>query len=81
VGVGLYLWLGRSAAGRRAWPGVALYYVVLAFNLVMTMLIGEWVLAGVGASIHAAVALLVVSMHRSPGAAALGPEPREIQRA
>ena len=80
VGVGLYLLLASGDAGRRLWPGVALYYVVLLFNLAMTMLIGEWILAGVGASIHVAVALIVVYLHRNPGAMALGEESRGIQR-
>jgi uncharacterized membrane protein len=80
VGVGLYLSLGAGAAGRRPWPGVALYYSVLAFNLVVTMQIGEWILAGVGASVHVAVALIVVYVHRNPGAMALGAERRGIQR-
>jgi len=80
VGVGLYLALAPGASGR-AWPGVALYYVVLGFNLAMTIWIGEWVLAGVGAAIHVAVALTIVYLYRSPGVMALGPENRRIQRA
>jgi putative membrane protein len=80
VGVGLYLSLASGVSGRRTWPGVALYYVVLGFNLAMTMLIGEWMLAGVGASVHVAVALIVVYLHRNPGAMALGSESRGIQR-
>jgi uncharacterized membrane protein len=81
VGVGLYLTLAPDVSGRRTWPGVALYYGVLGFNLAMTMLIGEWLLAGVGASVHVAVALIVASMHRNPAAMALGSESRGIQRA
>jgi uncharacterized membrane protein len=80
AGVGLYLALASDVSGRRPWPGVALYYVVLVFNLAMTMLIGEWILAGVGASVHVAVALIVVYLHRTPGAVALGEESRGIQR-
>jgi len=38
--------------GRRAWPGIALYYAVLAFNLGVTAWIGEWLLLGVGAAVH-----------------------------
>lgn len=70
-----------SASGRRAWPGVALYYGVLGFNLAMTILIGEWWLAAVGATIHAAVALVIVHFNRSPGMFALGPDRKGIQRA
>jgi uncharacterized membrane protein len=80
VGVGLYLSLASSVAGRRTWPGVALYYGVLGFNLAMTMQIGERFLAGVGASVHVAVALIVVYLHRPPGALTLGPESRGVQR-
>jgi uncharacterized membrane protein len=80
VGVGLYLALASRASGRRAWPGVALYYVVFGFNLAMTIWIGEWMLAGAGAAIHVAVALTIVYMHRNPGVMALGPESRGIQR-
>ena len=70
-----------SASGRRAWPGVALYYVVLGFNLAMTILIGEWWLAGVGAAIHVAVALMIVHFNRNPGVIGLDPETKGIQRA
>jgi len=82
VGVGLYLVLvhGR-ASGLRAWPGVALYYGVLGFNLAMTIVIGEWWLAAVGAVIHVAVALVIVHFNRSPGVLALGPDREGIQRA
>jgi hypothetical protein len=38
--------------GRRWWPGIALYYAVLAFNLVVTGWIGEWRLLIVGAAVH-----------------------------
>jgi len=41
AGVGLYLALGKNDSGRRVWPGVALYYAVLGFNLTMTVQIGE----------------------------------------
>ena len=70
-----------SASGRRAWPGVALYYGVLGFNLAMTILIGEWWLAAVGATIHVAVALVIVHFNRSPGVIALGRDREGIQRA
>jgi uncharacterized membrane protein len=70
-----------NASGGRAWPGVALYYGVLGFNLAMTILIGEWRLAAVGAAIHLAVALVIVHFNRSPGVIALGPDREGIQRA
>jgi putative membrane protein len=57
LGTGLYLRVAPKNDGReRPWPGVALYYAVLAFNLAVTAWIGEWMLFTVGASIHAAVA-------------------------
>jgi hypothetical protein len=60
---------------------VALYYGVLGFNLAMTILIGEWWLAAVGAAIHLALAFIVVHLNRSPGVVALGPDSEGIQRA
>jgi putative membrane protein len=69
------------ASGHRAWPGVALYYGVLGFNLAMTIVIGEWWLAAVGAVVHVAVALVIVHFNRSPGVLALGPDREGIQRA
>ncbi len=55
--VGGYLGLAGGAAGRRAWPGVALYYAVLGFNLAVTGWIGEVRLAAVGLALHGVVAL------------------------
>jgi putative membrane protein len=40
--------------GRRTWPGIALYYAVLGFNLSVTAWIGEWMLLLVGLAVHAA---------------------------
>jgi hypothetical protein len=54
---------------------------VLGFNLAMTIVIGEWWLAAVGAVIHVAVALVIVHFNRSPGVLALGPDREGIQRA
>src|SRR5258706_7091058 len=49
VGVGGYLALTKGAVvGRKPALGVALYYGVLAFNLVLTAWIGEWRLFAVG---------------------------------
>jgi uncharacterized membrane protein len=65
VGVGLYLALARQGAGGgRPWPGVALYYGILAFNLAVTAWIGEWTLLGVGLSLHAVVALALAAVAR-----------------
>jgi uncharacterized membrane protein len=70
VGVGLFLTLGEDYSGRRIWPGVALYYAVLGFNLTMTIQIGELLLAVIGATIHLVVAVSLWSLHRKPGAEA-----------
>lgn len=69
VGVGLFLLLAEKESGRRIWPGVALYYAVLGFNLTMTVQIGELLLAAIGATIHLVVAVSVWFIHRKPGAA------------
>ena len=79
AGVGLYLALGKNDSGRRVWPGVALYYAVLGFNLTMTVQIGELLLAVIGATIHLVVAVSVWSIHRKPGLA-VRPQSRGIQR-
>ena len=73
LGVGGYLFLSRGALGGRVWPGVALYYAVLLFNLAVAGWIGEWVLVAVGTAIHAVAVAIVWSVsHRS--AARLGLE-------
>jgi uncharacterized membrane protein len=79
AGVGLYLALGKNDSGRRVWPGVALYYAVLGFNLTMTVQIGELLLAVIGATIHLVVAVSIWSIHRKPGLA-VRPQSRGIQR-
>src|SRR5437660_1984663 len=48
-----------SRLGARVWPGVALYYVVLGFNLAMTAWIREWVLLAVGGVLHAVIVVTV----------------------
>jgi uncharacterized membrane protein len=79
VGVGGYLGgvsglttevvLGRfDGYGRQVWPGIALYYAVLAFNLVVTGWIGEWLLLGVGIAVHAVTALLLWNLALRPTA-------------
>jgi uncharacterized membrane protein len=59
AGVGGYLVLAGPAGtfGRRRWPGVALYYAVLGFNLAVTASIGEWRLLVAGLGLHAVVGL------------------------
>ena len=54
--------------GRRVWPGIALYYAVLAFNLVVTGWIGEWLLLGVGAAAHAVTAAILWNLALRPTA-------------
>ena len=78
VGVGVFLAVVKNHSGTRVWPGVTLYYAVLGFNLTMTVLIGELLLAVIGATIHLVVALSVWSIHRKPGLA-MRPQSRGIQ--
>jgi uncharacterized membrane protein len=79
VGVGLFLALPTDDSRPRVWPGVALYYAVLGFNLTMTVQIGELLLAVIGATIHLVVALSVWSIHWKPGLAVC-PQSRGSQR-
>ena len=72
VGVGGYTWLSRGPktdALTRVWPGIALYYAVLGFNLAMTAWIGEWRLLALGAGLHAVLAFVLwtISQHPSEG--------------
>jgi uncharacterized membrane protein len=76
IGVGGYGWWSdrhdRGAAatfdrhGTRVWPGIGLYYAVLAFNLVLTGWIGEWLLLGIGAALHAVAAVGLWSLGQRP---------------
>jgi uncharacterized membrane protein len=68
VGIGGYLALSRGALGGRLWPGVALYYAVLLFNLAVTAWIGEWVLVAIGTAIHAMAVAIVWSVSHRPAA-------------
>lgn len=65
VGVGAYLALAGDAGGRRPWPGVGLYYAVLAFMLSVTAAIGEYVLLAAGVAVHLAVAAGVLAARRA----------------
>src|SRR5712692_6665835 len=69
-----------SALGGRVWPGVALYYVVLAFNLVVTAWIGEWALLAAGIALHAAMGATIRYVRGEPGAAPALPS-RGVQQA
>jgi uncharacterized membrane protein len=69
AGVGGYVWLRRSpetVAVTRVWPGIALYYAVLAFNLAMTAWIREWSMLAVGVGVHTAVAFVLWAIHQRP---------------
>jgi putative membrane protein len=59
VGMGGYLAVAGPAGApiARLWPGVALYYAVLGFNLTMTAWIGEWLLFVLGIALHLALAM------------------------
>jgi putative membrane protein len=55
---------GGSPAGSPV-PGVALYYLVLVFNLGVTLWIDEWALAGVGIVVHLTAFLLLYTLNRA----------------
>src|SRR5688500_6223531 len=67
--VGGYLWLCQSPkndAVTRVWPGVALYYAVLGFNLAMTAWIREWSLLVLGGALHAVLAFVLWAIYQRP---------------
>jgi putative membrane protein len=69
AGVGGYVWLSRSPktdAVTRVWPGIALYYAVLGFNLAVTAWIGERSLLALGAGLHAVLAFVLWSIYQRP---------------
>ena len=68
AGVGGYLFFTRGGPGGRVWPGVALYYAVLLFNLAVAGWIGEWVLVAVGTVIHLVTLAIVWSASHRPAA-------------
>jgi putative membrane protein len=57
---------GFDRHGTRVWPGVALYYAVLAFNLAVTGWIGEWLLFGVGTALHTVTAAILWNVVQRP---------------
>ncbi|MBI3637601.1 MAG: carotenoid biosynthesis protein [Candidatus Rokubacteria bacterium] len=63
VGVGAFMALA-GGYGRRPALGIALYYAVLAFNLGVTMWIGEGGLAGLGTVLHLAAATALIRVSR-----------------
>jgi uncharacterized membrane protein len=48
------------------WPGIALYYAVLGFNLAMTAWIREWSLLAVGMGLHTVLALVLWAIYQRP---------------
>lgn len=71
--VGGYVWVARGAGPGSPRLGIALYYLVLAVNLAVTVWIGEWLMAAAGIVVHSAVLLLLYNVNR----AALGRWPGE----
>ena len=57
VGVGAWLAIVRDTRGREPHGGVGLYYAVVAFNLSVTVWIGEWRLAALGSALHGVLAV------------------------
>ncbi len=52
--------------GRQWWPGIALYYAVLAFNLAVTGWIGDWLLLIIGTAVHAVTVVMLWSLGLRP---------------
>jgi putative membrane protein len=80
--VGGYAWATRDAGGFTSrggapGPGVAVYYGVLAFNLAITLWIGEWALFSAGVLVQAAGFLLLYELSAgSRRRDSVGSEPR-----
>jgi Carotenoid biosynthesis protein len=66
VGAGGQVEPAFDGYGKGVWPGIALYYAVLAFNLVVTGWIGEWLLLGVGVAVHAVTAVILLNLALRP---------------
>ncbi len=76
--VGGYVWVTRE--GRPAgspWAGIGLYYAVLAFNVAITLGIGELGLAGVGILVHTLGVLVLYALSRLTAGLATGDEPAQ----
>jgi uncharacterized membrane protein len=80
TGVAAYLLVAGAPVEGRSWPGIALYYAVLAFNLMVTLWIGEWLLASVGLVVHAVVGVILVAI-TPRGMARAGLGRKELQGA
>ena len=65
--VGLYLAIVGGVSAGRVWPGVALYYVVLGFNLAVTAWIREWALLALGGLLHAVIVVTIRLTRQTPG--------------
>ena len=63
ITIGTLVALGESGAGSPL-LGVALYYLVLLFNLAVTFWLGEWSLAGAGIVVHLMTFLLLYTLSR-----------------
>jgi putative membrane protein len=59
---------GFDRYGRKVWPGIALYYAVLAFNLAVTGWIGERLLLMVGAAVHVVTVAILWNIGLRPTA-------------
>ena len=72
--VGGFAWAGRRRppAPGAPGPGVGLYWGVLLVNLLITMWIGEWALAGAGILVHAAGFLILYGLSMSTTARRIG---------
>jgi uncharacterized membrane protein len=62
--VGGYVWAAESAGPGSPRLGIALYYMVLAVNLTVTLWIGEFIIAGAGIVVQMAVFLLLYNVSR-----------------
>jgi hypothetical protein len=56
----------KDRYGRQYWPGIALYYAVLGFNLGVTGWIGEWLLLSIGVVIHVVTAVVLWNVGLRP---------------
>lgn len=64
--VGGYVWAAGDTRLGSPRLGIALYYLVLAVNLTVTLWIGELLIAGAGIVVHIAVFLLLYSVSPAP---------------
>lgn len=64
--VGGYVWLAGATRLGSPRLGIALYYLVLAVNLTVTLWIGELLIAAAGILVQSAVFLLLYSVSRLP---------------